>query len=323
MRKQLILASLGVLGVLTGILPGATQETYPSRRVTIVVPSPAGSTTDALARIVAEQLQQKWSQPVIVENNSRGLNAGAEQVSRTVPDGYTLLVSAPLPLTVAHLLYRDITYQPGQFVPISLLTKSPTVLAVRKDFPAQSVQELVAFAKANPEKVTYASQGPGSTAHLTGAQLEVRAKVKMTHVPYRGAAPAINDLIAGHIDIFFDTPTTAVPLFRSGKTKIIAVGSSERIEALPEIPTVAESGFPGFRSVTWFAMAGPPKMPAEQATRINRDIVEILRRPEMDKRLRALQLDPMIGSTSDAAQFFADETALWGGVIKEANVTIP
>jgi tripartite-type tricarboxylate transporter receptor subunit TctC len=291
--------------------------------VTLVVPSPAGSTTDALARLVAEQLQQKWKSPVIVENNSRGLNAGSEQVARAAPDGYTLLISPPLPLTVANLLYREIGYQPGQFVPVSLLAKIPNVLAVRNNLPAKTVKELVAHAKSNPGKVTFASQGAGSTAHLSGAQLEVRAGIKMIHVPYRGAAPAINDLIAGHVDLFFDTLTTSVPLFQGGKIRIIAVASPERVDAVKELPTIAESGFPGFRSVTWFAMAGPPKMPAALAARINRDVVDILKRPDVDKRLRSLRLDPMIGSPADAAKFFAEETTLWGGVIKEAKVTIP
>ncbi len=322
MRSYACLAALALLGPVIGLQPASAQD-FPTRRVSVVVPSPAGSTTDALARLVADQLQQRWKSPVIVENNARGLNAGAEQVTRATPDGYTLLVSPPLPLTVANLLYRDINYQPAQFVPISLLAKGTNVLSMRRDFPANTVKELVAFAKANPNKVTYASQGPGSTAHLSGAQLEVRAGIKMTHVPYRGAAPAINDLIAGHIDIFFDTVTTAVPLFRGDKIKIIAVASPERIESLQELPTVAESGLPGFRSITWFAMAGPPKMPADLAARINRDVVEILRRSDVDKRLRGFNLDPMIGSPADAAHFFADETALWGNVIKEAKVTIP
>ncbi|MPZ38730.1 MAG: tripartite tricarboxylate transporter substrate binding protein [Rhizobiales bacterium] len=313
----------GLLGVIAGAVQSAAQDAYPSRRVTLVVPSPAGSTTDAVARLVAEQLQQKWGQSVIVENNSRGLNAGSEQVARASGDGYILLVSPPLPLTIAHLLYRDIGYQPSQFVPISLLTKIPNVLAVRNNLPAKDVKELVAFAKANPGKVTYASQGAGSTAHLSGAQLEVRGGIKMTHVPYRGSAPALNDLIAGHIDLFFDTLTTSVPLYRGNKIRIMAVASPERVDAVKELPTIAESGFPGFRSITWFAMAGPPKMPADLAARINRDVVEILKKPDVDKRLRELRLDPMIGSPADATKFFAEETALWGSVIKEANVTIP
>lgn len=323
MQRYVTRLAAGLFAALILATTSPAQDTYPNRRVTVVVPSPAGSTTDALARLVAEQLQQKWGSPVIVENNARGLNAGAEQASRAAADGYTLLVSPPLPLTVANLLYREIGYQPGQFVPVSLLAKIPNVLAVRNNFPAKTVKELVAYAKANPGKLTYASQGAGSTAHLSGAQLEVRAGIKMTHVPYRGAAPALNDLIAGHIDLFFDTLTTSVPMYRSGKIRIMAVASPERVDAVKELPTIAESGFPGFRSITWFAMAGPPKMPAALAQRINRDVVDILKRPDVDKRLRELRLDPMIGSPADAVQFFAEETKLWGGVIKEANVTIP
>src|SRR5215468_1591761 len=304
--------------------PHATaQDSFPANRVTIVVPSPAGSTTDALARLVAEQLSQSWGKPVIVENNSRGLNAGSEQVARAQPDGYTLLVSPPLPLTVAHLLFKEIGYQPNKFVPVSLLAKIANVLAVRKDLPARTVQELVAYGKANPGKLTYASQGGGSTAHLSGAQLEIRAGIKMVHVPYRGAAPALNDLIAGHIDMFFDSLTTAVPLHQGGKTRILAVAGTERVPALPDILTVAESGFPGFRSITWFAMVGPPKMPAALAGRINRDVVEILKRDDVSARLRDLHLEPMIGTPADATAFFAEETELWGNVIKEANVTLP
>ena len=298
------------------------QDSFPASRVTIVVPSPAGSTTDALARLVAEQLSQSWGKPVIVENNSRGLNAGGEQVARAQPDGYTLLVSPPLPLTVAHLLFKEIGYQPDKFVPVSLLAKIANVLAVRKDLPAHTVQELVAYGKANPGKLTYASQGGGSTAHLSGAQLEIRAGIKMVHVPYRGAAPALNDLIAGHIDMFFDTLTTSVPLHQADKIRIMAVAGDERTPTLPDIPTIAESGLPGFRSITWFAMVGPPAMPASLAARINRDVVDILRRPAVSAKLRDLRLDPMIGTPADAARFFAEETELWSKVIREANVTV-
>jgi tripartite-type tricarboxylate transporter receptor subunit TctC len=325
MKRYPVLVTVagGLLAAILGAGAVLAQDAYPSRRVTVVVPSPAGSTTDALARLVAEQLQRKWGQTVIVENNGRGLNPGAEQVSRAAPDGYTLLVTAPMPLTFANLLYRDIGYQASQFAPVSLLAKIPNVLAVRKGLPAKDVKELVAFGKANPGKLTYASSAAGSTAHLSGAQLEVRGGIKMTHIPYRGSAPAINDLLGGHVDMFFDTLTTSVPLWRGDKINILAVASPERVDAVKELPTIAESGLPGFRSITWFAMAAPPKTPVAIAAKINRDIVEILKSPEIDKRLRELRLDPMIGSPADAAQFFAEETALWGGVIKEANVAVP
>lgn len=320
MHKTLLLAL--VLAIVASAPCAQAQDSFPASRVTVVVPSPAGSTTDALARLVAEQLSQSWGKPVIVENNSRGLNAGGEQVSRAQPDGHTLLVSPPLPLTVAHLLFKEIGYQPDKFVPVSLLAKIANVLAVRKDLPARTVQELIAYGKANPGKLTFASQGGGSTAHLSGAQLEIRAGIKMVHVPYRGAAPALNDLLAGHIDMFFDTLTTSVPLHQADKIRIMAVAGDERAPTLPDIPTIAESGLPGFRSITWFAMVGPPAMPAALAARINRDVVEILQQPAVSAKLRDLRLDPMIGTPADAAKFFAEETELWGKVIREANVTV-
>jgi tripartite-type tricarboxylate transporter receptor subunit TctC len=320
MQKTVLLALF--LAMAASAPRAAAQDSFPASRVTIVVPSPAGSTTDALARLVAEQLGQSWGKPVIVENNARGLNAGAEQVARAQPDGHTLLVSPPLPLTVAHLLYKEIGYQPDKFVPVSLLAKIANVLAVRKDLPARSVRELVAYGKANPGKLTYASQGAGSTAHLSGAQLEIRAGIKMVHVPYRGSAPALNDLIAGHIDMFFDTLTTSVPLHQADKIRIMAVAGTERAPALPDVPTIAEAGLPGFRSITWFAMVGPPGMPAALAGRINRDVVDLLQRPAVSAKLRDLRLEPMIGTPAEAAKFFAEETELWGRVIREANVTV-
>src|SRR5262249_12648295 len=185
-----------------------------------------------------------------------------EQTARAQPDGYTLLVSPPLPLTVAGLLYKDISYQPSAFTPVSLLAKIANVLAVRRELPARAVSDLVAYGKANPGKLTYGSQGAGSTAHLSGAQLELRAGIKMVHVPYRGAAPALNDLIAGHIDMFFDSLTTAVPLHQGGKTRILAVAGTERVTDIPDIPTVAEYGFAGLRSIPWYTMVVEPHIPA-------------------------------------------------------------
>jgi tripartite-type tricarboxylate transporter receptor subunit TctC len=302
---------------------GQAQDTFPSRLVTLVVPSPAGSTTDALARIVADRLGRRWGKSVIVENNARGLNAGGEQVARAKADGYTLLVSPPLPLTIARLLYRDIGYDPARFAPVALLAKIPNVLSVRSNLPVQSIKELVAYGKANPEKLTYASQGIGSTAHLSGAQLEVRAGIKMVHVPYRGSAPALNDIMAGNVDMFFDTLATSVPLYKAGKLRILAVAGTERSEVLPEVPTIAESGFPGFRSVTWFAMAAPPNTPSASTEKINRDVMAVLQQPQFEAKLHELQLEPMIGTPADAAALFAEETRLWGDVIREAHVSVP
>ncbi len=243
----------------------AYADDFPSHTVRIVVPAAGGSTTDTIARIVADQLGTKWGKAVVVENISGGgMVVGTTQVYRSPPDGYTLLVSPPSPITLNHLLYRDLAYNPREFVPVSLLARVPNALVVKKDLPAKDVKELIAYARANPGKVTYGSQGAGSTAHLSASQLEMLGGVKMVHVPYRGAVPALNDVIAGHIDMFFDTLTTSVPMYRGGKVKILAVGSTERSPVIPEVPSLAE-GLPGFRSVTWFAMVAPPGTPAPLA----------------------------------------------------------
>ena len=208
---------------------------------------------------MADQLSQKWGKPVIVDNMpGAAMNIGSEYVARAEADGYTLLLCPPSPLAIQQLLYHDLNYDPTKFVPIALLAKIANVLAVRTDFPAKSVQELIAYGKANPGKLTFASQGVGSTAHLSGSELEVLGGIKMVHVPYHGAQPALTDVMAGNVDMFFDTLTTSVPLYRAGKLKLLGVASAERSKDVPEIPTVAEQGIPGFRSITWFAIAGPP-----------------------------------------------------------------
>jgi tripartite-type tricarboxylate transporter receptor subunit TctC len=300
---------------------GRAQEAYPARTVRLVVPSAPGSTTDTLARIVADWLARTWGKPVIVENIAGGaMNPGATAVARAAPDGHVLLVAPPAPLAFNDLLYRDLGYRPQDFVPITLLAKIPNILVVRKDLPAASLKELIALAKANPGKLTYASQGVGSTARLSASQLEALAGITMVHVPYRGAQPALTDLMAGQVDLFFDTPTTSVPLYRAKMLNILAVADLARTRALPEIPTFSEAGLPGFRSITWFGLAAPPGTLAAIADKINRDVVEGLRSREISDKLQALSLDIGATSRTDAAKFFAEEAALWGKVIREAHI---
>jgi tripartite-type tricarboxylate transporter receptor subunit TctC len=293
---------------------------FPARTVKLVVPAASGSTTDTLARMMADQLSRTWGRPAIVENVGGGMLLGAVQVFRAAPDGYTLLVSPPSQITFSRLLYRNLAYDPSRFEPVALLAKVANALVVRHDLPAADVRELIAYAKANPGKLTFGSQGPGSTAHLSTSQLEVLGDIKMVHVPYRGAVSALNDVIAGHIDMFFDTLATSVPMYRGGKVKILAVGGAERSPVVPEVPTVAESGLPGFRSVTWFAIVAPPATPAALVEKINRDVVDGLKRPDVAESLARLTLEPMIGSPADAARFFAEETRLWGKVIADAHI---
>jgi len=313
---------LAAAAVLAAV-PALAQDSYPARVVKIVLPVLPGSTTDILARLVADQLGRKWGQPVIVENMpGAAMNLGSEYVAHAAPDGYTLLLCPPAPLAIQQLLYHDLKYDPTKLVPVVLLVKVANVLDVRENFPADNVSGLIAYAKANTGKLTFASQGVGSTAQLSAAELEVLAGIKMVHVPYHGAQPALTDVMAGNVDLFFDTLATSVPLYRAGKVKLLGVADAERDRAIPEVPTVAEQGLPGFRSITWFAIAAPPATPAALAEKINRDAAEILQKPEIVAKLHALQLEPMGGTTADAATFIAEETRLWDRVISEAHITL-
>jgi tripartite-type tricarboxylate transporter receptor subunit TctC len=314
----------GFVGTLTAIVlacGAASAQDFPSRNVRIVVPAAGGSTTDTLARLLAEGLQQKWGKPVVVDNVAGGaMNIGSAQVARAEPDGHTLLVAPPSPLAINQLLYKSPGYDPTQFTPVTLLARIPNALVVRPELPAKTVGELIAYAKANPGKVTYASQGAGSTAHLSGAQLEVLAGVQMQHIPYRGAVPALTDLMGNRIDMFFDTLTTSVPLHQEGKVRILAVAGTERSPALPDVPTIAESGVAGFRSVTWFGLVAPPATPAAIVERINRDALAVLKAPGVAERLKQIRLEAVPLSPAETKAFFAEETALWSKVIRDAKI---
>jgi tripartite-type tricarboxylate transporter receptor subunit TctC len=316
----MILVAVVAFGSVAAGAQATDQQVFPSHTVRLVVPAAGGSTTDTLARIMADYLARAWGKPVVVENISGGgMVVGATAVFRSPPDGYTLMVSPPAPITLNLMLYHDLAYDPRQFVPVALLARIANVMAVRQDLPAANVAGFIAYAKANPGKLTYGSQGAGSTAHLSASQLEMLGGIKMVHVPYRGAAPALNDVIAGHIDMFFDTLAGAVPMYRAGKIKLLGVGSAQRSPAVPEVPALDET-LPGFRSITWFAIVAPPGTPETLAERINRDVALGLRQPAVLERFDRLTLEPMTGTPADAAKFFADETRLWGKVIADANI---
>jgi len=242
--------------------------------------------------------------------------------ARATPDGYTLLLASPGPIATNAFLYKEMGYDPSRWVPIALLATGPYVLVLRKNFEASTVADLIARAKANPGKITSATPGAGSVGHLATVQLEMLAGITTAQIPYRGLSHALNDLIAGHVDMMFDTPTTSLALHRDGKVKIVAVGTTERVRELPEVPTVAESGLPGYRAVTWYAMVAPPQTPAALADKINRDVVKILARPEVVEKTRGIQMEPVTKSRGEAAQFFVEEAQLWGKVIRQANIPL-
>jgi tripartite-type tricarboxylate transporter receptor subunit TctC len=318
MRRARGLLLVGWLLAALGAGPSAAEEGYPSRLVRVIVPFPPGSTLDALARIVTDQLAHKWAQPVIIENISGGGgNIGTDRFARSPPDGYTLMFSPPGPLTINQFLYGDVAFDPVKFVPITLLARVPNVLITRNNLGATSVADLIALARANPGKLTYASQGVGSTAFLTAKLFETRADVRMAHVPYRGAGPALTDIVAGHVDMMFDTIVTSLPLHRAGSAKILAIANAERSSAL--VPTFAESGMPDFRSITWFGCVAPPGTPASVAEKVQRDLAETLARPAVAAKLIELMLEPVASTPAQAAQFFVAETALWGKLIRDTG----
>jgi tripartite-type tricarboxylate transporter receptor subunit TctC len=319
--RTMLTALAAIAVVLTA--DAVSAQTFPSRNVRVVIPYPAGGGTDVLGRLVADQLGRKWGHTVVVENiGGAAGNIGAADVFRAAPDGHTLLVTSPGPVATNAFLYKEMPFDPKRWTAIALLATGPYVLTMRNSFPGESVKDLIARAKADPGKITAAIPGAGSVGHLATVQLEMLAGIKFNQVPYRGLGPAVNDIIAGHVDLMFDTPTTSLPLHRDGKVKIVATGTPERVQEFPEIPTLAEAGVPGYRAVTWYAMVAPPNMAPALAERINRDVVEILGRPDVVERVRAIQMEPARKTPAEAAQFFADEAELWGKVIKQANIPL-
>jgi tripartite-type tricarboxylate transporter receptor subunit TctC len=296
-------------------------QDYPAKPIRIVVPYPAGGSADLLPRIFAEKLNAKWGQPVLVENRpGAGGNIGAEFVYRAEPDGYTLFASAPGPLVVNQNLYRQLAFDPMQFVPVSIMAAIPNVLLVNPGVPAKSVEELIAYAKANPDKLNYGSQGSGSTAHLTAELFKTAGGgLKITHVPYKGSAPAMTALLAGEIELMFDNLGVTLPHIKSGKLRVLAVASEKRVASLPEVPAMSEI-LPGFVSVAWFGIVAPPKTPAAIAEKFSAAVAEAIRQPDVVKRLATLSAEPMGDTPAEMAAFMKQEEQRWKGVIETARV---
>lgn len=299
------------------------QGAWPQQPVRIIVPFAAGGSADVLPRIVAEALGPMWKQPIIIENRTgAGGNIGAEHVAQAKPDGYTLMSSPPPPLAVNQNLYPKLNFDPTKFKPITVLATSPNVVGVSNRLGVNSVKELIERAKANPGKLNAANQGNGSTSHLTAAMFESRAGVKFNHVPYRGTAPALNDLVAGHVDVFFDNISSSLPQHQGGNIKILAVAQRERASQLPDVPTVSEAGLPDFSAIAWFAVVAPEGTPDDIIAKINKDIVAALANPEVRRKYLEQAATPVANSPAEALKFIQAETKLWGDVIRTANVKL-
>ena len=299
---------------------GAAAD-YPNRPIRLVVCVPAGGGVDTVSRIVADKLGQKLGRPVVVENRTgQSGNIGAEYVYGTEPDGYTLLASQPAPLTVNVLLYRKVNFDPTKFIPVAIMTSIPNTLTVRPDFPAKDMKEFLDYARAHNNTLNYASQGTGTTSHLTAELFSSKTGIKMLHVPYRGTAPAINDLISSHVDLMFSELASAIELHKGGRARILAVATEKRIDLLPDIPTFIESGVPDFVSDTWNAISAPPRTPPAIVAKLNAAVVEVMKMPDVQERLRKINTSPETMSLDQAADWVRADTKRWTEVIKAANI---
>ncbi|OZI47103.1 Bug family tripartite tricarboxylate transporter substrate binding protein [Bordetella genomosp. 4] len=277
----------------------AFAQNYPSRPIKIVVPSPPGGTTDLIGRLIANQLQAAWTQPVLVENKpGAGLRLGADYVAKSAPDGYTLLMAA-VHHSIAQAVYKKNSYDlQKDLVPISIIANVPNVLIVSASLPVKNVQEFIALAKSQPGKISYGSTGYGTAHHLIGEQFNDMAGTQLLHVPYKGSAPAITDLMGGQIHAMFDTASSCLPYITSGKVRALAVTSGKRSMALPDVPTLSESGLTGFDIATWFGLMAPAGTPKEIVAQLQTEIARILAVPEIRQQLSNAGAEP-VGSTSE------------------------
>jgi tripartite-type tricarboxylate transporter receptor subunit TctC len=303
--------------------PRAEAQDYPNRAVKIVVPFPPGGTADGMPRIVGDWLARKWGHPVIIENKTGAAgNVGAEAAAKSDPDGYTLLSAPPPPLVINQNLYPKLGFNPLEFVPIIIMGRVPNALVINPDkIKAASVKEFIDYVKANPGKVTSATQGNGTTSHLTSEMFQLMAGVKFQHVPYRGTGPALNDLLGGSVDIMFDNLGFSLAQVNAGKLKLLGVATPKRMASLPNVPTIAET-LPGFESAAWFAIVAPPKTAPAIVAKINADVNEALKDPDVRKRLEGLSAEIVGGTPEATAAYMKEEVGRWNNIIKSANVKL-
>ena len=296
------------------------QADFPNRAIKIIVPLAPGGTADILPRIIGEKLSIRFSQPVVIENRAGGgQHIGTEAVARAEPDGYTLLASAAGPLVINPSLNPNLSYDPAAFAPVTIMASLPYVLVVNPRVPASNVAELIAYAKANPDKLNYAAPGGGSQTQLAVEWLKILSNTKMTYVPYKGSAPAITALVAGHVDLMFDNLGNSLQHIRAGRLRALALANERRLADFPDLPVMAET-YPGFVATSWFALLAPPKTPATAVDRLWQAVAEALRMPDVEARLRGLGAAPGGSTPAATAAFLRQETERWSKVIAQANI---
>jgi tripartite-type tricarboxylate transporter receptor subunit TctC len=309
-----------VLALLALTAQGAAQN-YPERVVRIVNPYPPGGSVDVMARILAQKLSDNLGQQFIVENRAGGGgNTGSDFVAKAEPDGYTLLFTAPGPLTVNQTLYSKLSFDPAKdFAPIALFATAPIVLIVNPAVPANDVRQLIALAKKEPGKINFASAGNGTTNHLSGELFKSMAQIDIVHVPYRGAGPAMNDLVGGHVQMFFDLMPVVLPQIAAGKVRALANAGARRPAALSNVPTVAEQGLAGFDASSWYGLVAPAKTPEPVLAKLRDEVAKALKAPDMVARIHELGSEPGTAFGKDFGTFMAAETGKWAEVIRASG----
>jgi tripartite-type tricarboxylate transporter receptor subunit TctC len=314
-----------VLGVLLAcVAPGAFAQAYPNHTIRLVVPFPAGGTTDILARAAAQKLTESLGQAVVVDNRpGAGGNIGADIVAKSAPDGYTLLMGTVGTHAINPSLYAKMPYDHVKdFVPVVLVAGVPNVLVVNPSVPVHSVADLIKLAKSKPGEINFASSGAGTSIHLSGELFKTMAGVDMTHVPYKGSAPALTDLMGGQVQVMFDNLPSSLALIKSGKLRAIAVTSLKRAPALPDVPTIAESGLPGFEASSWFGVLAPAGTPAPVVARLNAEVNKWLQSPEAREQLLAQGAAAAGGTPEQFAAHIRAETEKWAKVVKASGAKV-
>ena len=320
-RRSLVLLPLAAMAG-TVSRPGlAQQPAWPARPVRIIVPFAAGGTADVLARLVGERLAAKWQQQVVIDNRpGAGGNIGAEQVARAAGDGYTLLLGT-IGIHAASSIYSRLPYNPDtDLAPVTVLAEMPNAVIVHPSVPAQTLAELIALARQRPGALSFGSAGSGSSTHMAGELFMLTAGVQMTHVPYRGSSAALNDLVAGNIQVMFENVPTIPPLVQGGNVRVLAVTSGEAVGALPGVRPATQAGLPGYVATAWMTLAAPATTPEPLLRRLNADTLSVLNEPAMRERLVQLGALQRGLSIEDSRRFFAEETRKWTRVIQAANI---
>jgi len=310
-----------VIAALATPLASAQDAAYPQRSIKIVVNVAPGGGVDTASRIIAQKLGEKFGQTIVVENRGGGSgNIAAEAVFHADPDGYTLLSAPGATISINDLLFKKLGYDPVKFEPVAVLTSVPLALVVRPNFPAKTFQEFLTYAKANPGKLNYASNGIGTAAHLTAELFNMESGAKMVHVPYKGTNPVLNDLVADHVDLTFIQYSAFLDLHKAGRVKILAVANPKRVEALPNVPTLAELGFPELISNTWNILVAPPKTPQPVLTKLNRAIEEILADKDTRARFATMETTVEGGNLDAAKKYVAADRERWKKVIAVGGI---